>query len=68
MKTVCFSETLVSTYESTRRLNLEQYRHPHRRENLKSHKKNPDPWSYLASYCVFFVFTEGTGNFGFDEC
>jgi hypothetical protein len=26
METVCFSETLVSTYESTRRYNAEQYR------------------------------------------
>jgi hypothetical protein len=33
----CFSETSVSTYQSTRRHNPEQHRHPHRRENLKSH-------------------------------
>jgi hypothetical protein len=38
METVCFSETLLSTYESTRRHNPEeQHRHPHRRENLRSH-------------------------------
>jgi hypothetical protein len=37
-ETVCFSETLVSSYESTRRQNPEQqHRHPHRHENLKSH-------------------------------
>jgi hypothetical protein len=38
METVCFSETLVSTYKSTRRHNPEQHRHLHHRENLKSHK------------------------------
>jgi hypothetical protein len=38
METVCFSETLLSTDESTRRQNPEeQHRHPHCRENLKSH-------------------------------
>jgi len=37
MGTVCFSETWVSTYESTRRRNLEQYCHLQRRENLKYH-------------------------------
>jgi hypothetical protein len=37
METVCFSETLVSTYESTRRQNSEKRHHPHRLENLKSH-------------------------------
>jgi hypothetical protein len=38
MEIVCFSETLVSAYESTQRQNPEeQHRHPHRRENLKSH-------------------------------
>jgi hypothetical protein len=37
METVCFSETLASTNESTRRQNpKEQHRHVHRRENLKS--------------------------------
>jgi hypothetical protein len=36
-ETVCFSETLVSIYKSTRRCNLEdQHWHLHRRENLKS--------------------------------
>jgi hypothetical protein len=39
METVCFSETSVSTSESTRRRDLEeQHRHPHRRENIESHK------------------------------
>jgi hypothetical protein len=39
MKTVCFTETSVSTYKSTRRHNPEdQHRHFHCRENLKSHK------------------------------
>jgi hypothetical protein len=37
MEAVCFSETLASTYESTRRKNLKNH-HPHRRENLRSHK------------------------------
>jgi hypothetical protein len=36
MEAVCYSETLASTDESTRRQNLEE--HPHRRESLKSHK------------------------------
>jgi hypothetical protein len=35
---VFFSETLVSTYKSTRRYNpKDQYQHIHCRENLKSH-------------------------------
>jgi hypothetical protein len=37
METICFSESLVSIYESTRRHNPEQHRHLHRRENLRSH-------------------------------
>jgi hypothetical protein len=39
--TVCFSETCVSTYESTWRQNPEQHRHPHQRENLKSRIIDP---------------------------
>jgi hypothetical protein len=36
--TVCFSETLASTDESTRRQNPEEHHHHlHRHENLKSH-------------------------------
>jgi hypothetical protein len=35
METECFSESLASTDESTRRQNTE---HRHRRENFKSHK------------------------------
>jgi hypothetical protein len=38
IEAVCPSETLVSTYESTRRYKPEdQHRHPHRRESLRSH-------------------------------
>jgi hypothetical protein len=38
METVCFSETLASTNESTRRQNPEEeHYHLHRRESLKSH-------------------------------
>jgi hypothetical protein len=38
METVCSSETLVSTFKSTRRNNPEdQHHHLHRSENLKSH-------------------------------
>jgi hypothetical protein len=39
METVCFSETLASTDESTRLQNPEDHHHHHlhRRENLKSH-------------------------------
>jgi hypothetical protein len=37
METVCFSETLMSIYESTRRHDPEkEHRHLHCRENLKS--------------------------------
>jgi hypothetical protein len=37
METICVSETLASTYESTWRQNPKQERrHPHRRENLKT--------------------------------
>jgi hypothetical protein len=36
METVCFSETLVSTCESTRRQNPEEHLHPHRRVNFRS--------------------------------
>jgi hypothetical protein len=39
IEAVCLSETLASTYKSTRRHSPEdQHRHLHRRENLKSHK------------------------------
>jgi hypothetical protein len=38
METEHFSETLASTDESTRRQNPDEHHHPHRRENLKSHK------------------------------
>jgi hypothetical protein len=35
----CFSETLASTDESTRRQNPEKrHHHPHRRQNFKSHE------------------------------
>jgi hypothetical protein len=38
MDTVCSSETLVSTYKSTRRYNpKEQHRHFYRRDDWKSH-------------------------------
>jgi hypothetical protein len=37
METICFSETLASTYESIGRHNpKERHRHLHRRESLKS--------------------------------
>jgi hypothetical protein len=36
MEILCFSKTLASTYESTRRHNPEECRYLHRRENLKS--------------------------------
>jgi hypothetical protein len=39
METVCFSETLTSADEATRRQNPEEHHDPHRRENLKSHIK-----------------------------
>jgi hypothetical protein len=38
MQTVCFSEMMVSTYESTQRHNPDQqYCHLHHHKNLKSH-------------------------------
>jgi hypothetical protein len=37
MEAACFSETVASTDESTRRQNPEEHHHPHRRENLKYH-------------------------------
>jgi hypothetical protein len=36
METVCFSETVVSAYQSTRYLSPEQHRHLSRREKLRS--------------------------------
>jgi hypothetical protein len=46
MEAVCSSETLLSTYKSTRRYNpKDQHRHLHRRENLKS---NTPLKSYIA--------------------
>jgi hypothetical protein len=39
METVCLSETLVSTYESTWRHSPEEHRHPHSHKNLKYHTK-----------------------------
>lgn len=36
MEIACFSETLASTDEFTRRRNTEEHTHPHRRENLIS--------------------------------
>jgi hypothetical protein len=46
MQTVCFSETVVSTYSSTLTYSPEdhQHQHFHRRENLKSHE------AYLKKY------------------
>jgi hypothetical protein len=50
METVgqCFSETLVSTYKSTRRYNPED-QHLHRRENLKSHNTH----NYISCVSIF---------------
>jgi hypothetical protein len=45
METVCFSETLVPTYKSTRRYNLEQHLYLHRGKNLKR----------LCFSCIVFV-------------
>jgi hypothetical protein len=41
MESVCFSETLASTDDSTQRQNPEEHHHhPHCRENLRSHISN----------------------------
>jgi hypothetical protein len=59
---VCFSETLVSTHESTRRHNPEeQLRHHHRRENLKSYI--PTKWCspHLTNIQNHFWFTVFSG-------
>jgi hypothetical protein len=37
VEAVCFSETLVSTYKSTRRHNSDEHRHLHGRENIRPH-------------------------------
>jgi hypothetical protein len=47
-----FSETLASTYESTRRQNPQEQHHPHRRENLKS-----DIFSALKMETLYFSET-----------
>jgi hypothetical protein len=48
METICFSETLASTDESTRRPNQEEHNNPHRRENLKSHHRTSVHYINLA--------------------
>jgi hypothetical protein len=46
METICFSETMVPTYESTRRHNPEEeHRQLVRRENLKSPTLTPNALS-----------------------
>jgi hypothetical protein len=50
MQTLCLSETLVFTYECTRCHNPEQHRHPHRRENLKSHTEYDGLTVKLCTY------------------
>lgn len=56
MDTVCLSETLVSTYESTRRQSLEKHRHPQRRDKLKSNTK-----------IVYHIPTETTTEYLFND-
>jgi hypothetical protein len=53
----CFSETLTSTHESTRRHNQERHRHPQRCENFKSHKKlcSPPLFWFSPSSCYFHL-------------
>jgi hypothetical protein len=52
MEVVCFSETLVCIYESTRRHSPEErHRHLHRRENLRSHTM---PWNLGTKETGFY--------------
>jgi hypothetical protein len=68
MEAKCFSETVVYTYESTRRHNPEQHRHPHGRENLKSHENalawSPNPvWSMLFAMAPVLQLSFSLGNY-----
>jgi hypothetical protein len=60
-----FSETLVSTCESTRCCNPKEHHHPRRRENLRSHTMNNCTCIYknnvFASDLGFFCF--GSENY-----
>jgi hypothetical protein len=60
METVYFSKTLLSACDSIRRQEPEkQHYHPHRRENLKSHKVNCFACcvykkTYVQLFTIFF--------------
>jgi hypothetical protein len=56
METVCFSETLESTYESTSRQKkkTEEHHDPYRRENLKYHMK--DCFIKLNTFLGFVIW------------
>jgi hypothetical protein len=56
MEEVYSSETLVSTYKSTRRCNPEdQHRHLHRRDNLKSNIQNEELHNFYSSSNIIRV-------------
>jgi hypothetical protein len=62
-ETVCFSETLASTDESTRRQNPDHHHHLHRRENLIS-QKLPD-LSVGRDKCIYNLVGKVLGNLSF---
>jgi hypothetical protein len=59
METVCFSETLASTDESTRRQNPQEHHHhhhhPHRRDNLKSNIEMPPAISVITIHIQIII-------------
>jgi hypothetical protein len=54
METVCFSETLVSTYESTRRHNPEQHR-PGKLKIFSSQRPARGPYFVESCYKIYIV-------------
>jgi hypothetical protein len=63
METVCFSGTLVHTYESTRRQNPEQRRHLHRRDNFKPHNKLLYIFHETQRSIAVFTADHATGSY-----
>jgi hypothetical protein len=59
METVCFSETLVSTYKSARPDSpADRHQHLHRRKNLKSHTNDA---LYSSGVIIFDIFCRFSG-------
>jgi hypothetical protein len=62
MEIVYFSETLVSTYESTWRRNPEQQHRLHRRDNLKCHIVDNTVLSNSSPFAVSKIVNNGEMN------